>query len=70
MRKILNDFACILVCVTIARISNNLNGLRLFIKLGALACVPVAGIPNDLDGLRLFCKFGSSANLLDTIART
>ena len=35
MMKILNDFACTLVCVTIARIYNDLNGFCLFSKLGS-----------------------------------
>ena len=44
MRKILNDFARAIVFVTISRISNDLDGLRLFIKLGSLASL-VDAIP-------------------------
>ena len=73
MRKILNDFARAIVCVTVARISNDLEGFRLFSKLGSSAsflCVTIARISNDLEGFRLFSKFGSSASFLDAIPRT
>ena len=37
MRKILNDFARAIVCVTIAGIPNDLDGFRLFSKFGSSA---------------------------------
>ena len=45
MRKILNDFACTLVCVTIAGIPNDLEGFCLFSKFGSLASL-VNAIPS------------------------